>query len=152
VRDGGIPVQGAIYSDVAETPTDEAVAPVDVKFVTWTTTELNQLLNADAAALDQARIDKFNNRVRQTAGEIARGYNVDQSLLTTGAPMYIGSESEVEAFEEEQKAIDAQEGFISSEFVKTTRGSRRRRGASSSTQTGSTQQDSGFQAFPYYYE
>ena len=116
VRDGGIPVQGAIYSDVAETPTDEAVAPVDVKFVTWTTTELKQLLNADAAALDQARIDKFNNRVRQTAVDIANGYNIDQSLLTTGAPMYTGSESEAAAFEEERKIIDAQEGFVSSEF------------------------------------
>lgn len=151
VRDGGIPVQGAIYSDVAETPTDEAVAPVDVKFVTWTTTELKQLLNADAAALDQARIDKFNNRVRQTAKDIANGYNIDQSLLTTGAPMYTGSESEVKAFEEEQEIIDAQEGFLSSEFVTSTRDSRRRRGASSSTQTGSTQQDSGFQAFPFVY-
>tara|TARA_R100001510_G_C7636454_1_gene194571 strand:- start:27 stop:1592 length:1566 start_codon:yes stop_codon:yes gene_type:complete len=117
VRDGGIPVQGAIYSDVAETPTDEAVAPVDVKFVTWTTTELKQLLNADAAALDQARINNFNNRVRQTAGEIARGYNVDQSLLTTGAPMYIGSESEVEAFEEEQEIIRSQKNFINSNLI-----------------------------------
>ena len=117
VRDGGIPVQGAIYSDVAETPTDYAVAPVDVKFVTWTTTELNQLLKADAAALDQARINNFNNRVRQTAGEIARGYNVDQSLLTTGAPMYIGSESEVEAFEEEQEIIRSQKNFINSNLI-----------------------------------
>ena len=119
VRDGGIPVQGAIYSDVAETPTDEAVAPVDVKFVTWTTTELKQLLNADAAALDQARIDKFNNRVKRTAIEIANGYNVDQSLrnLSTGAPMYIGSETEIEAFEEEQEIIRSQKNFINSDLI-----------------------------------